>query len=90
MPGQATTTEAAALETVAILQRHATRALEAADAGDWQGALYHAALAEHGASHALEDAASVARERGASWSHIGEQIGTSKQAAQQRFGPKIA
>jgi hypothetical protein len=36
--------------------------------------------------HELRQAAYVARTAGLSWSAIGEQLGVSKQAAQQRYG----
>src|SRR5664280_1772336 len=47
------------------------------------------AAAEHdlrAARHALHAAARRARQRGHSWQVIGDQLGISRQAAQQRFG----
>ena len=36
--------------------------------------------------HEIRQATYVARQAGLSWSAIGEQLGVSKQAAQQRYG----
>lgn len=38
------------------------------------------------AQQQLDRAVVVARQEGASWAAIGEQLGTTRQAAQQRFG----
>lgn len=47
----------------------------------------HAAFKEYERGLAL--AVQIARDQEASWADIGEVLGTTRQAAQQRFGPRI-
>ncbi|MFN8036115.1 MAG: hypothetical protein U0V73_09295 [Acidimicrobiia bacterium] len=49
-------------------------------------ALAKAARAQRDASDALDTAVRWAREAGASWGTIGDALGVSRQAAQQKYG----
>ena len=50
------------------------------------GRLIDAARAAADAEHELDRAARDARHAGASWTHIGDAVGLTRQAAQQRWG----
>ncbi len=51
--------------------------------------LERAAIARAQGERQVMDAVTTARARGVSWRRIGELLGTSAQAAQQRYGPAI-
>jgi hypothetical protein len=51
--------------------------------------LERAALAPGGSERQIVDAITAARTKGVSWTRIGELLGTSAQAAQQRYGNVI-
>lgn len=51
--------------------------------------LERAAIARAQGERQVMDAVTTARTRGVSWRRIGELLGTSAQAAQQRYGPAI-
>jgi hypothetical protein len=52
-------------------------------------ALRHAVLARSDAERAVKDAVDRARKHGYSWTFIGTLIGTSGEAARQRYGRKL-
>jgi len=52
--------------------------------------LERAALARARSEHQVVDAVTTARSKNVSWQRIGELLGTSAQAAQQRYGNVIA
>jgi len=52
--------------------------------------LERAALARARSERQIVDAITAARTKGVSWTRIGELLGTSAQAAQQRYGNVIA
>ncbi len=52
--------------------------------------LERAALARARSERQIVDAITAARAKGVSWTRIGELLGTSAQAAQQRYGNVIA
>lgn len=52
--------------------------------------LERAALARVRSERQIVDAVTAARAKGVSWTRIGELLGTSAQAAQQRYGNVIA
>ena len=51
--------------------------------------LERAAIARAQGERQVVDAVATARARGVSWRRIGELLGTSAQAAQQRYGPTL-
>lgn len=51
--------------------------------------LERAAIARAQGERQVMDSVTTARARGVSWRRIGELLGTSAQAAQQRYGPAI-
>jgi hypothetical protein len=64
-----------------ILAAHGRRIAQ----GDIEGLTTLAALADD-IDHALTNAVTGLREAGYSWADIGERLGITRQAAQQRFG----
>lgn len=81
-------TTRARLDRMLTLTRTAVPAVSAGVAG---GQLLNALLS---ASDTLDTATKLAvgilRQEGASWQEIGDLAGTTKQAAQQRFGPTVS
>jgi hypothetical protein len=67
-------------------ERNVPRKLPAAELTE----LIEAARALRLAEQRVDRAARLARDAGASWSHLGDAVGISRQAAQQRFGRCIA
>lgn len=53
-------------------------------------ALRRAVYRRYLAEQALLDAVRQARQKGATWATIGDELGTSGEAARQRYGSKVA
>jgi hypothetical protein len=61
-----------------------------ADPDERIAVLHEAAMIERRAREAVQLLVAQAREAGATWAEVGEYFGTTRQAAQQRFGaPRI-